>query len=141
MKKRTTREINFRVWDGEKMGAFHKPSISDEYGILCFEPVDYSDTINSFLDTEKYEFMQFTGLKDRNSKEIYEGDIVEFDHEILKFKGIGVVQWDNDGCWVCRPKERKLYFTLSSTSSFKVIGNIQQNPELLETKEASNETR
>ena len=77
--------------------------------------------------------MQFTSLYDKNGKEIYEGDICQ-DEE-----GFGVIYWDKD-CW----RYGFVLFDSSYSSDgemlremtnwCEVIGNIYENPELLEAK-------
>jgi uncharacterized phage protein (TIGR01671 family) len=66
------REIKFRAWDGRKMN--YNPFISDGS--------DGGETssvyINVAIACNDEELMQYTGLKDKNGKEIYEGDIIRF---------------------------------------------------------------
>jgi uncharacterized phage protein (TIGR01671 family) len=67
---------------------------------------------------------QYTGLKDKNGKEIYEGDIVKIDET----EETDVVEW-TDG------KEYGIGFGLFSCFKYEVVGNIHDNPELLKEGE------
>ncbi len=73
---------------------------------------------------------EFTGLHDRNGKEIYEGDVVKDHHS--EYGGNGIIIWDGLGF-----KYTKTFghiFCHQTTEYFEVIGNIYENPELLEEK-------
>lgn len=79
--------------------------------------------------------MQYTGLKDKNGKEIYEGDIL---HSLSKAKSC-IVKWEQQACQFWLMYENGKYQELTATygdenlyaDTFEVIGNIYENPELL----------
>lgn len=75
--------------------------------------------------------MQSTGLQDKNGREIFEGDIINFDYygRLL----IGRVEFEK-GCfwWVGRDSSELVY---KSHEGIEVIGNVYQNPEILEASE------
>ena len=91
---------------------------------------------------EDVELMQYTGLNDRNDTEIYRGGIVKFDpqspcgDEFYNPRGgeIGEVIFDF-GSFVVRPIDKKredLRFSLNELGDWVVVGNIYENPELLQ---------
>ena len=94
-----------------------------------FEDYD-KNYLKSFFEDESLVFMQFTGLLDKNGKEIYEGDIVETPHKLMKkykwqvifHKGAFVL---SDGIGF------RHFYSQKYTQKYGVIGNIYENPELL----------
>lgn len=79
---------------------------------------------------EDIELMQYTGLKDKNGVEIFEGDIVKDAWDILM-----VVKYINTGFYLCRKNINGQYTKVSNWRNLntkEVIGNIYENPELLE---------
>lgn len=83
---------------------------------------------------ENYKIMQYTGLKDKNGKEIYEGDIVKvFTSEKWR---IGIVIYEHSGFTIDVTKNKDLEYGRTSIieNLIEKIGNIYDNPELLEEK-------
>ena len=100
------REIRFRVWNKEE-GKMKDP---DNFTITLSPPVK-----SEFL---QWVIMQYTGLKDKNSKEIYEGDLVRCSDQVL------AVKWDEK---LCGFTLEGLFFQNYFPSKIEVIGNIYED--------------
>lgn len=75
--------------------------------------------------TDYCKFMQYTGLKDANGVEIYEGDILTGDNCVW------LVSMNSSGCYVAHHPSITIEFAFLDDYDFRIIGNIHQNPELL----------
>ena len=130
------REIKFRAWDkAEKKMLFGAdPFVIDVWG----------SNESIFAEPHKREnciFEQYTGLKDKDGKEIYEGDIVEEDIDFNSDMADGTfryrVYWDDSLlCWALDPIGREsIHEELWQTNlSRRVIGNIHETKLLKEDK-------
>lgn len=110
------REIKFRSW-GNGVGMRGPFSLTDS-AIYKSDPLS------------QLEWMQYTGLKDKNGKEIYEGDIVR--HEW--FRGdvqTTIVAWTANGACFTYAGTRYDFEGLLYPNEWEVIGNTHENPELI----------
>lgn len=93
--------------------------------IICNENhTDGADTYNNF-EVIPETVGQFIGLKDKNSQDIYKGDVLNSNY----FKNSQVVFWRSG--WHLRVGKDTYYSFNTSMHSFEIIGNIHTNPELL----------
>ena len=133
------REIKFRAWDSKYECMDYNFFISNLGGVFG-EPEKYYDTPNMEIDeAQSLTVMQYTGLKDKNGKELYEGDICKCNY----FNGSKVKQHNEvvefkNGQFELTWTINKLFKSFRSRScfhghpdAFEIIGNIYENPELL----------
>jgi hypothetical protein len=147
-----TREIKFRAWDEQEKRMASVISLSPGcwdnrgrvYSVLLQKTGEYEGP-GPVAGTELYRsvqykrfiipahLMQYTGLKDKNGKEIYEGDIVRipggYQGDYHEREKISVVKWEDEDT-----AEIGFYLNLPECVHWKhleVIGNIYENPELL----------
>lgn len=124
------REIKFRAWDNTKqeMRSVIKMNFHDgDYDVMLLTPTDSAPNHWCLRKLDQIELLQYTGLKDKNGVEIYEGDILEGHHD-----GNGVVTWsDFDGGYDYRFKDSEVVGLWEVIKNCRVIGNTHQNPELL----------
>lgn len=125
------REIKFRAWDNEKMQKvdFNNLFVNRHHptGTL------YLRKEMPFGDYHITELMQYTGLKDKNGTEIYEGDIVSYSDGEESF--MAVVEWDY-WSWYLKgvtPVDNFSFDDIADKEKAEcvVTGNVYENPELL----------
>lgn len=137
------REIKFRAWNKEKeIMVYDNEDNSCDYWDGCYcSDIGMINTVLNPKYNNVYDFMQYTGLHDKNGKEIYEGDIVLldcYDYEEPLFSGEFKVIYDVEkGMWLLVDLENKdRDFTFGEIRSYykaeiEAIGNEYDNPELL----------
>lgn len=129
------REIKFRAWDKNEEEMIEAEYLAGPYSslILSSEGVLYSehgpgDETWHESESDNYILMQYTGLKDKNGKKIYEGDILDFNGypSEIRFEDGGYI-FDNNipGQYGIEP------FDSIAAKTYTVIGNIYKNKEIL----------
>lgn len=122
------REIKYQAWDRKRKVMFQ---------VVLFDLDDYSVYSNIFgngIDAEECDIREFTGLIDINNVEIYTGDIVKFKMDDDSFaampaEGVTSVYFD---VRYSAYMTKKSHLGLAWYETLEVVGNIYQNPELLE---------
>jgi uncharacterized phage protein (TIGR01671 family) len=124
------REIKFRIWDHGRM----------IYGVgLRENGTPFKDEgryyeLESDKDFEGAEVMQYTGLHDKNGKEIFEGDILMERRKMEPTDFWGPIEWHNSGFWLEEFWDGQTVPFLPSEDRREVVGNVWENPKLLEVK-------
>lgn len=111
----STMPLNFRAWDTSKEEFIYFDLLNCEF-------------LNSLvMDPDRFVISQDTGLKDKNGESIYTGDIVQFEDAC-----VAICYWDNSAAEVEFQVVRGSDNVKGFIEQYKIIGNIWQNPELLE---------
>lgn len=136
------REIKFRAWDSvHNRMIYLKDCVSfghidefdvyelyfEENGLKCRGYKEYDDDFGGGIaDETDLAIMQYTGLKDKNGVEVYEGDKVMFDYEWTKPDEIGVITWNKDTASF-QIKGHIPSSSMKHLDRMKVIENIYEN--------------
>lgn len=142
------REIKFRAWDKENKEML---DIEDLHWDDCIRDFSIRTTMyRDYFDIKDMILMQYTGLKDKNGKEIYEGDIVKINAHSYDFgfekDRIGEIRFLGGAFGFYKQLSEKEYlfnelsieFAYGELEYYEVVGNIYENKNLLE-KENKNE--
>lgn len=124
------REIKFRAWDKEQK-EWVNYSIDDDL-LMFYDKLGECWEVDQ--EGERFILCQYTGLKNFNEKEIYEGDIVR---AVGFSKWIGVAKYsDKNQAFVFEATDKNyrgnIVFISQFDQGFKILGNIYENPGLLE---------
>lgn len=119
--------FKFRFWDKETQTMQKIPMVELRHRI----------TLDKIFADDRVIFMQCTGLKDKNGKLIYEGDIVTYDWltpigKVWRTDGKHIVEWHNGFTVIGNIAGYDVEH--GKTKNVEVIGNIYENAELLEEK-------
>lgn len=117
------REIKFRAWDKLNKEMFNVEIMDFQERKL------YKDSV-SYCKFENIELMQYTGLKDKNNKEIYEGDILSNENDEKSYKvifenGSFIAEFEGDF------EEYSFDLIDVVAQGCEVVGNIYENPEFI----------
>ena len=139
------REIKFRAW------------LKEENKMVNVETIDFSEKSIQYLEKneiidayllrttflEDIELMQYTGQKDKNGKEIYEGDILKYkfpyDRRLKHVSLVKFIETEASFGIKDRYKNEIPLYRIAANNYFEVIGNIYENEELLKSEERKND--
>ena len=122
------REMKFRAWDKKNQKFIY--NVEKTYDYRCRGFGADEDSFQDILEDDNYVVQQYTGLKDKNNEEIYEGDIIEYQNDITsKIVAKGIVVYDNNECLYAvnnAPLQHFVYGTeIGKMEVFiKVVGDI-----------------
>lgn len=143
------RDIKFRAWDKYANKMIFDFAVSQHNKFSGWSTCVYCGLKIGSGGSDDYTLMEYTGVKDKNGNEIYEGDIVLWDGGMTKFctkKAKGKIEWGKAGMFISLISEGEyMYGDREATAiefegpegplhwwdNLEIIGNIYENPELM----------
>lgn len=132
------KNIKFNCWD-KKRKKYSETCNMSEYYFITFDgrivsyAIGFPDKLKTYEEKD-YEMLLYTGLKDKNGREIFEGDIIKSENHIPKTY---IVEFIEGGFCGTHPNIKDFpidinHFYDSTGCMIEVIGNKFENPELME---------
>ena len=132
----TENRFRFRVWDTEKKEMIYGAEMAYDYMRPCNGKIIEAECFADVLENKRYIVEQCTGIKDKNGRLIYEGDIVKITGDVmtigLKYMDcLFKVIWADNGFWFEMLDENDC-LGFCEYWEYEVVGNIHQDSHLLE---------
>ena len=124
----------YRAWDSAKKEMFKDTFAITESGQVVVVEQESVASSPDYVFVDHLVIMQSTGLKDKNGKEIFEGDIVKMSKDVYSEPTYYEVVRHRGGAYHLESKQHGCELWLRHTDC-EVVGNLYENPELLEDME------
>lgn len=124
----------YRAWDSAKKEMFKDTFAITESGQVVVVEQESVASSPDYVFVDHLVIMQSTGLADKNGKEIFEGDIVKMSKDVYSESTYYEVVRHYGGAYRLESKQHGCELWLRHTDC-EVVGNVYENPELLEDKE------